>query len=477
MRLPRAGVGRTDLVNVMKVGNGRIRRMVLALVAGTVAAGSIAGTPSLAQTVGDDTPQATPAAGLNIPSNLQIFGHLDPNIRKPTAIVNDTVITGTDVDQRVNLIIAANQLSGLSDADRDRLRLQILRGLIDETLQIQHARTADVTITPDEINQSYARVAANFQRTVPQMQQYLRSIGSSDATLRRQIEAELAWSRFLRRRIQPFVNVSDEEVQGVIQQLQARRGSEEYHLKEIYLSADPARAPQVQQQAAQMIQQMQAGTHPFEYFAQFSEATTRSTGGDLGWINTAQLSTLPTELAQSATTMQVGQIAGPIAVGGGFSILYLADKRRVLEADPRDARLTLKQLTVHFPAGATHDQAAAEVARFGTALHTLQGCGDVPRVAGLLNAEIVENAQITVRDLPPALQTIMLQLQIGQSTPPFGSPSEGVRALVLCGRDDPQAGSLPSSSQLQNQMEETRVNLRAQNLLRDLRRDAVIEYR
>ena len=461
----------------MKVANGRFRRSVLALVASTILASGLAGTPSLAQTVGDDNPDAVAAAGLNIPSNLQIFGRVDPNIRKPTAIVNDTVITGTDVDQRVALIAAANQLTNQSEEDRNRLRLQILRGLIDETLQIQHARTADVTITPDEINQSYARVAANFHYTVPQMQQYLRSIGSSDATLRRQIEAELAWTRYLRRRVQPFVNVSDEEVQGVISQLQARRGSEEYHLREIYLSADPARAAQVQQQAAQMVQQMQGGQHPFEYYAQFSEATTRSTGGDLGWINATQLSTLPPELAQAAQTMQVGQMAGPIPINGGYSILYLADKRRVLEADPRDARLTLKQLTVHFPAGTSREQATGQVARFGTALQHLQGCGDVARVAGELGAEVVDNAQITVRDLPPALQTIMLQLQIGQSTPPFGSPTEGVRALVLCGRDDPQAGSLPSSAALQNQMEESRVNLRAANLLRDLRRDAVIEYR
>ena len=52
-----------------------------------------------------------PQTGLDIPANLQIFGKLDPNVRKPTAIVNGTVITGTDVDQRVALIVAANQSS------------------------------------------------------------------------------------------------------------------------------------------------------------------------------------------------------------------------------------------------------------------------------------------------------------------------------------------------------------------------------
>jgi peptidyl-prolyl cis-trans isomerase SurA len=74
-------------------------------------------TSSIAQTVGDDS---TPQTSLNIPSNLQIFGKVDPNIRKATAIVNDSVITGTDVDQRVALIMAANQLK-LSDEDKERL--------------------------------------------------------------------------------------------------------------------------------------------------------------------------------------------------------------------------------------------------------------------------------------------------------------------------------------------------------------------
>ena len=48
--------------------------------------------------------------------------------------------------------------------------------------------------------------------------------------------------------------------------------------------------------------------------------------------------------------------------------------------------------------------------------------------------------------------------------------------LRLCGRDDPKVESGPNFEQLQSQMEDDRVNKRAQTYLRDLRRDAVIEY-
>ena len=63
------------------------------------------GSGAVAQTVQDSQ---VPETNLNIPTNLQIFGKLDPNVRKPTAIVNDTVITGTDVDQRLALTIFNN---------------------------------------------------------------------------------------------------------------------------------------------------------------------------------------------------------------------------------------------------------------------------------------------------------------------------------------------------------------------------------
>jgi peptidyl-prolyl cis-trans isomerase SurA len=52
-----------------------------------------------------------------------------------------------------------------------------------------------------------------------------------------------------------------------------------------------------------------------------------------------------------------------------------------------------------------------------------------------------------------------------------------VRVLVLCGRDDPEATGAPSFEQVYARLEEERVNRRAQRYLRDLRRDAVVDYR
>ena len=468
--MPRDGILKDVMISMKKAARSG-RKIGYAGAAILVIAAATTGLA--AQTVGDNS---VPAVGLDIPENMQIFGKLDPNVRKPTAIVNETVITGTDVDQRLNLIIAVNQLQ-LTPDEKDKVRLQILRSLIDETLQIQQAKTAEATVGADEINQNYGRVALNFHRTIPEMRAYLTSVGSSERSLKRQIEAELAWQRYLRRKVEVNVNVNNEEVERILKQMQASKGSNEYHLKEIYLSAGPDRAQQVFDSMRQMIQSIQKGEQPFEYYARLTESSARATQGDLDWMSQAQLAYLPDSLAKAAQTMGVGEIAGPIEVPGGFSILYLVDKRQVLMADPRDAKLTLKQLTVKFPAGTTQAAAGARVAELEKATKAMQGCGTAAKVAADLGADVVDNDSVVVRQLPAKLQEMVLAMQIGQATPWFGTPADGVRTLVLCGRDDPQGGVLPTADQVQDQITQTRVNLRAQAVLRDLRRDAVIEYR
>ena len=410
---------------------------------------------------------------LNLPKDMTVFGNRDPNVRTATAIVNGTIITQTDIDQRLALVIAANG-GRIPDEERERLRLQVLRNLIDETLQIQEAAAQKIEVSKEEVEQTYQRVAANFRKSPPEFAKFLREQGSSEASIKRQIEGENAWRRVLSRRVEPFVAVSDEEVNAIIQRLNAAKGANEYHVGEIFLSSTPENMPEAQANAQRIIDQIRKGASFQAYARQFSEASTAAVGGDLGWVRAEQL---PDQLAAAVTTLGTRQISEPIAVPGGYSILLLLDKRQVLGTDPRDATLSLKQLTVSFPPGMTQAQATPKVEAFAKALQSLQGCGKANEVAASVGADVVNNDQMKIRDLPPQLQDLMLNLQVGQATPPFGSLADGVRSLVLCGRDDPQPASGPSFEQIQSQIEQERVNRRAQRYLRDLRRDAVIEYR
>jgi peptidyl-prolyl cis-trans isomerase SurA len=440
----------------------------LALV--TSAAALVALTPVSSQTVPDES---VPEATLDIPGGGQLLAKPnDPNVRRATAVVNGEIITGTDVDHRLALILAAND-GELPAEEVARFRTQILANLIDETLQIQEATANEIEITDKEVNDYFARVAEqNFRRPLAEVDKYLASKNSSVATLKRQIKAELAWNRLLGRNVRPFINVSDDEVNAQLEKVKASQGTTEYRLGEIYLSATPENQEQVFANAKKIMEQIQQGGSFVAYARQFSEASTAPVGGDLGWVRLEQL---PQSLATAASQMSSNEIVA-VPSPGGISLLLLIDKRQVGASDPRDASLSLKQLAIAFPAGMTEAQAGPLVKRFAEETQKIRGCGAADTVAQSLKADVVNRDGIKIRDLPAPLQQVMLDLQIGQSTPPYGSLEDGVRVFVLCGRDAPQAAAQESFDDIMSRIEDDRINKRARLYLRDLRRDAIIEY-
>jgi len=317
------------------------------------------------------------------------------------------------------------------------------------------------------------RVAGNVKQTPEQMAAYLASNGSSIRSIRRQIEGEIAWRRLQSATIENGVSVGDDEVKAVIDKLQATKGTEEFRIGEIFLPANTANRGQVLASAQKITASLQQGASFAGYARQYSEASTAAVGGDLGWVRPEQL---PEPIAVTVRRMAANSLSAPIEIPGGYSIVAVLDKRKVLTADPRAAVLNLKQVSIRLPAGTPEPVAAATVARFAEAAQSVGGCGGAEKLASDFKGEVVQSDEVKMRDLPGPLQEMMMPMQVGQATRPFGSIKEGVRVLVMCGRDEIDA-SAPTYDQVYAQLNEERVNLRARRYLRDLRRDAVIDYR
>ena len=409
---------------------------------------------------------------LHLPSNPELFGTTLPTEVKATAIVNGSVITQTDIDQRLALLAIAN--GGKIPGDQMlALRQQVLRNLIDETLEIQAAKTEDIKVTAADIDKTVVRVAANVKQTPDQMAAYLTAHGSSIRSIRRQIEGEIAWSKLQRAKIENNVSVGDDEVKAVIAKMTASKGSEEYRVGEIFLSAAPGNEATTQANAAKILAALRQGGSFVGYARQYSEASTAAVGGDLGWVRPEQL---PEQLATVVRSLPPGSVSEPITVPGGVSIIAVQDTRKILTADPRSAVLNLKQVSIAFPKGTTRAQAEPTVQKFAAAVTNVGGCGGADKLAAAFKGDVVSSDQVKLRDLPAALQEMMLPMQVGQATRPFGSIEEGVRTLVICGRDEVDPTE-PSFDQVYAQLNEARTNTRARRYLRDLRRDAVIDFR
>jgi peptidyl-prolyl cis-trans isomerase SurA len=417
-------------------------------------------------------PAVNSSQSLRLPENPQVFGTAMPSVVKATAIVNGEVITQTDIEQRVQLLAIANG-GQIPPEERERVAEQVLRNLIDETLEIQAAKDEKIEIKKADVEKTVQRVAQNVKKTPEELAAFLQQNGSDIRTLRRQIQGEIAWQRLQHEKIESGVTVGDDEVKAVLDKLNASKGTEEYRVGEIFLASTPATEAETLDTANKILTQLRGGASFAGYARQYSVASTAAVGGDLGWVRPEQL---PTPLASALKEMPAGSISNPIPVPGGFSIIAVQDTRKILTPDPRDAVLSLKQVSISFPKGTTREAAEPVVSRFAEAAKNIGGCGGTDKIASEFHGEVVTSDGVKMRDLPAALQRLMLPMQVGQATQPFGSLDEGVRVLVICGRDQVDQ-SAPTYDDIYQQLNDERVNSRARRYLADLRRDAVIEFR
>ena len=412
------------------------------------------------------------ASGLRLPENIQLFGDTLPPVVKATAIVNGEIITQTDIDQRVALSLIGSQAT-ISEEDLRRLQQQALRNLIDETLQTQAAKAEEIEVTQADIDRSVKRVAENANLSVPELLKMVVDAGASRRSLERQVRGELSWFRLQDKKIASGISVGDDEVDAVIARMEANKGQTEYMVGEIFLSSTPATDAQIQQNAGQILDLLRQGVDFRAIARQYSEASHAAVGGLLGWVSPADL---PSELGGILPAMQVGSVSRPIKIPGGYSILALQDRRTILAADPRDAVLSLKQVSIPMRPGMPQGEIDSFLDRFAAASAANQGCGGADRLAADFGGRVVSQDGIVIRDLPPTLQAMVADMQIGQATRPFGAIDEAISTLVICGREDATV-NVPSRREIESQKMDERVAMRARRYLRDLRRDAIIDFR
>jgi peptidyl-prolyl cis-trans isomerase SurA len=417
---------------------------------------------------------ATPA-GVAQQASLPGFDGAAPSasfLQKAAAIVNGDVVTELDVEQRLALVVVASG-GNIPQEERQRLRAQILRNLIDEMLQVQEGKEHDIVIDDGQVTEAYDRVAQNFKQKPQQFTEFLSRVGSSRDTLMSQIRSELAWSRVLRRRVEPFVNVGDDEVQAIIDRLEAAKGQEEYRLFEIYVPATADVEGEVRESLSRIRDQIRNGASFIAYARQFSQAATAALGGDVGWVRTEQLAD---DLRVIVPTLSPGVVSDPIRVPGGFYLLLVPDKRTVLGKDPLAAELTMKQVAVPAPgANMAQGERQAFVDRIATAARGTMGCGKAEDAAKALGGQVSDVGPVAIREFPQGLHAELQELKIGQATQPILTPRDA-RFLVLCGRDEPQQQG-PDFDQVYAQLNDQRVGMMSRRYMRDLRRDAVVDYR
>jgi peptidyl-prolyl cis-trans isomerase SurA len=242
------------------------------------------------------------------------------------AVVNDDIISMSDLTARLQLALVSSGLPNTQET-RQKLTPQVLRSLVDERLQLQEATRANVSVTDKEINEAFSKVAEQNRMQRDQLEKMLASQGVPRSTLESQIRSTIAWGKLVQRRLRPSIEIGQEEVDQVIQRIQANAGKPEYLAAEIFLAVDaPEREDDVRRLADRLYEQIGQGANFTAVARQFSQSAGAAAGGDLGWVQQGQL---PEELDSTLRQLRPGQASRPIRSITGYHILMLRDERTV----------------------------------------------------------------------------------------------------------------------------------------------------
>lgn len=385
------------------------------------------------------------------------------------ATVNDRIITGFDLRQRILMIIMMSQVQPTPES-MPALQQQALNDLVDERLQAQEiAKFESLKISDQEIDRELATMAREVGLSVEDYLRFVQQGGIQLPAFRESIRTRLGWSDLTVGRFRDRARVSSTQVDQAMRQLTESATKPQYLIGEIYL--DAARVGGMQEAingARQLTQQMVQGA-PFQNVArQFSSAPSAARGGDAGWVVQG---TVQPALQAALDVLEVGQLSNPIVVEGGVYIVYMRDKR----AGAATSHVSLKQVMVELPETATEAEVAAATARLNSIRSGLT-CTNIleqGRAQDGITASDLGEADIS--DLLPQFQQVARSAEVGSISDPVRSPL-GLHLLAVCDR---RVGGpeVPSRQQIENRLQGQNFAMLGRRYLRDLREDALIEIK
>jgi len=390
------------------------------------------------------------------------------------ARVNDDAITDFDLQQRVLFAIRTTGLQDTPDL-RQRMAAQVLRQMIDERLQIQDAKKLGLKATDSEMQQRFNDIERAAGMSRGQFRQYLQSVGVPFDIAVQQIEAQIAWTKIMRRKVRPQVDVSEAEIDDALNRMRANIGKTESRVAEIFVPVDRADlADDAKRSADRIMDQLRRGA-PFGAVAQqFSQGATASAGGEIGWILPG---TLDPALDRAIERLQVRAYSEPIRSTAGWHILYVIDRRAFAATRPDDMRLNLTQMTLPLPVNATPEEVSKATTEAQKAMTGVRSCTDLhARARELKGATSGDLNGVRVGDLQANRQMYedLPKLSVGGTAGPF-RVAEGLQVVALCGKSGGEG--LPTRDAISQQLLLQKLESAGRRYMRDLRRLATVDVK
>lgn len=400
-------------------------------------------------------------------------------VDKIVAVVNDDVITSTELANRLHSI--KEQLRNQSapippDAD---LKKQVLDRMILASLQLQLADKNGIRVDDETLNRTIERIAQDNKLTLPEFRSVLEREGYDFATFREDIRREITITRVQQRQVSDRITVTDQEIDNFLaaQRAHGNTGAE-YHLAQILIAVpDAASAERIQaarQRAEGVLKKLRTGANFQETAIAMSDGQQALQGGDLGWRKAEEL---PTLFVEPVMHMKTGDISDLIRSPSGFHIIKLLGQRNdqrhiVTQTHARHILIRTDELT---------NDAAAR-ARLNDIRKRIQDGADFGELARKYSSDTATATNggdlgwVNPGDMVPNFQAQMDQLATGELSQPFKTRF-GWHIVQVLGRRRHDETTAFVRSQARQAIRQRKAEEELQSWLARLRDDAYVENR
>lgn len=395
------------------------------------------------------------------------------DVQRIAAVVNDKIISVRDLSNRTQLVVAISKLPNTPQTHR-RLWPQVLRALIDEQLQIQEAERLNIEVTDRDLEIGKGLMENRFRVRKGSFDQFLTANRIDSLSAESQIRASVAWSKLVNRRFANLAEVSDEEIDEIVQQFERNLGKPQYFAAEILLPVDdPSNERKTRQEADRLLAEIRGGGNFNAIAQQFSTSASAARGGEIGWVSPGQISV---ELEETLTKLEPGEVSEPVRTLLGYHILKLVNRRILSGTDPLKAKVTLKHVFFPLPEQAADDAVQAQASIAEAVSASVQNCEDMDALAKEVKSPAgADLGTFNVGELAPVMRNAVVNLKAGEASKPVRLPT-GLSVIMVCDRVDPP-NDIPGREEITPRLRAQKLEILARRYLRDLRRDAFIETR
>jgi len=263
-------------------------------------------------------------------------------VDRVVAVVNADVITLSELNAATAAISGGLKGEEFQGAEMTvETRSKALDSLIEKILIKQSAEKAGIEVSETEVDNAVEDIKKQNKISHEALLVALAQSGLTYAQYRNQLKEEIRQVKFANQQFRSKISIEDENIEEYYRQnIEKFSVPPSYRLRIIFLAKTPATDEGILKNRLDLIMEdLKSGRDFPEVAKEYSEGLGREEGGDIGDIESGELSPL---LEESARRLKKGEISEPITAPDGIYIIQLIDFKDSAPAPLEKAKDTIK---------------------------------------------------------------------------------------------------------------------------------------